>query len=253
MENKKSLSMILILVISTHLYLFAQLKVEEEPIVVAPKATNTKEQINLKNVILKKQEVKRVEKPIEKKLEKVVKKEIKKPLPKTESTNIIKSEKKKRKKKIDKKVHKKEIKKIKEPIEKVVKAEPIKEVSKEKVIEKTISQKVETKKEEINPEVLKSVENEYLHKLKKIIEKNKTYPNSAKRLNQTGKVYLSFTIEKNGNIANVFISKNSQFNRLNEATAQIMSKIQKFEPIPKELNKSKWEITVPVIYQIVRS
>lgn len=240
MEHKKSLLLIFVLVISAHIYLFAQLKMQEEETIVAPKPTNSTKQINLKNVVLKKQEVKPVEEPVKK----IVHEEIKKKLPKTESKNIVKTveKKKKKKKKIEKIVEKK-----------ITPPEPVKEITKEKVVEQIASSKAVEIKKEFNPEVLKAIENEYLHKLKKLIEKNKKYPNSAKRLNQTGKVYLSFTIHKNGKIENVFISKNSKFQRLNDATIEIMSNIPKFEPIPNELNKTKWEITVPVSYQILRS
>lgn len=238
MEHKKSLLLIFVLVISAHIYLFAQLKMQEEEKIVAPKPTNSTKQINLKNVVLKKQEVKPVQEPVKK----IVHEEIKKKLPKTQSKNIVKTVEKKKKNKIEKIVEKK-----------ITPLEPIKEIAKEKVIEQIASNKAVEIKKEFNPEVLKAIENEYLHKLKKLIEKNKKYPNSAKRLNQTGKVYLSFTIHKNGKIENVFISKNSKFQRLNDATIEIMSNIPIFEPIPNELNKTKWEITVPVSYQILRS
>ena len=242
MENKKSLFMVLILVISTHIYLFAQLKLEKEPIIVAPKPTNPNKQINLKNVVLKKQEIKPVEKPIEK----IVKEKVKKKLPQTKSKNIVKTVKKKKHKKLKKK------KRVK-PIEKIVKAEP-KKIFKEKIVEKAVTKKiVEVKEKQVTAETLKAIENEYLLKLRRLIEKNKTYPNSAKRLKQMGKVYISFTIHKNGIIDDVQISKKSNFRKLNKAAAEIMSKIQKFEPIPNELKKSNWSITVPIVYQIIRS
>jgi len=237
MEHKKSLSTILILVISAHIYLFAQLKVQEEQTVVAPKPTKSNVQINLKNVVLKKQEIK----PIKQTIKKVEKKKIKKKLPKTQSKNIVKTVKKEKKKT------------IKKPAKKIVKTKPTKEIFKEKVVEQITTKAAEIKKEQIPVETLKAIENKYLLKLKRLIEKNKTYPNSAKRLRQMGKVYLSFTILKNGKISNVQITKNSNFKKLNKAALEIMAKIQKFEPIPNELNKSTWNITVPVVYQIIRS
>lgn len=241
MEMKKSFLIIMLLVISTHIYLFAQLKTQENKIVVAPKPTNQVKQINLKNVVLKKQEIK----PVEEVIKKIEKEEIKKKLPKTQSKNIIKTVEKKRKKK------QKKVEKIIEKKPELIK--PIKEVAKKKVVEQVIKTKPAQIKEEVNPDVLKAIENEYLLKLRKLIEENKRYPNSAKRLNQTGKVYLSFTISKNGEIKNVFISKDSKFKKLNDATKEIMTKIKSFEPIPNKLNKTYWDITVPVIYQIIRS
>ncbi|GGD34413.1 hypothetical protein GCM10012288_05480 [Malaciobacter pacificus] len=248
MERKKSFLIILILIVSAHVYLFAQLKVEEPKTIVAPKPSSSAA-IKLNNVVIKKQEVK----PKPKKVEKVVVKKkpiIKKKLPKTKSKNIVKEVKKKVKKK---KIVKKKIeKKVEKPVEKPVKKPEPKKVFEKEQVPQEVSQKAQ-KSEKINPKVLKAVENEYLLKLKRLIDKNKKYPKAAKRLNQTGKVYLSFTIGKNGEIKNVRISKNSIYSRLNKAAIEILTKIKKFEPIPKELNKNSWDITVPVAYQIVRS
>ena len=217
---------------------------------IAPKPTSKSVQIKLNKVVIKKQEIKPEQKIEE--IKKVVKKEIiKKKLIKTKSKNIIKKEKKHYKKKvIKKKVVKKKV------IKKVVKKTPVekpKKVFKEVVKQQMPTVKVEEKSKEVNKKVLNSVKNNYLSKLQRLIEKNKRYPKSAKRLKQMGKVYLSFTIGKNGEIRNVKISKNSKYKRLNKATMEIMSNIKKFDPIPKELNKSSWDITVPVVYQIVRN
>ena len=103
MENKKSLLLIFTIVISAHIYLFAQLKIKEEEKIVAAKPTNNTKQINLKNVVLKKQEIKLVQEPIKK----IVHEEIKKKLPKTQSKNIVKKVEEKKKKKIEKIVEKK--------------------------------------------------------------------------------------------------------------------------------------------------
>ena len=87
---------------------------------------------------------------------------------------------------------------------------------------KETTQKVEEQKTEVVPQPVKSVENapvapkvdtnelenieaQYLSKLRSQIEKNKVYPNSAKRLNQNGKVYVTFIISKDGQIINIKI------------------------------------------------
>jgi len=238
MEKKKSLLIIFILVICTHIYLFAQLNIEEKKNIVAPKPTNSNTQIKLNKVVLKKQEIKKVE--VKKEVKKI-KEPVRKKLHKTKSKNIIKHTKKK-----------KFIKKEK-PIKKLVHKKRPKKVFKEKIVERKVQQKIKHKTKNINLDRLKAIENEYLLKLKRIIEKNKVYPKSAKRLNQTGKVYLNFTIAKNGNIQNISIIEKSKYKRLNKAAMEIINKIKQFEPIPEELHKSSWNITVPVLYQIIRS
>ena len=236
MENKKSLLIILMLIISAHLLLFANLVVEEKIVVVENKPSINISKINLQNVVIKKPEPKPepiVEKVIEKPLE------IIKPLPKTKSENIIKHEEKKEKKVIQEKPLQK-VEEIKTP-------EPMKPQIQEQSSQENIQ------KEVVDLNKIEALENEYLSKLRYLIEKNKIYPNSAKRLNQMGKVHLSFVISKDGQIKNAKIVKDSSFKRLDEAALEILSKINKFEPIPEKLNKNSWEITVPIIYEITRS
>ena len=236
MENKKSLLIILMLIISAHLLLFANLVVEEKIVVVENKPSINISKINLQNVVIKKPEPKPepiVEKVIEKPLE------IIKPLPKTKSENIIKHEEKKQKKVIQEKPLQK--------VEEVKTLEPMKPQIQEQSSQENIQ------KEVVDLNKIEALENEYLSKLRYLIEKNKIYPNSAKRLNQMGKVHLSFVISKDGQIKNAKIVKDSSFKRLDEAALEILSKINKFEPIPEKLNKNSWEITVPIIYEITRS
>lgn len=237
MEKKKSLLIILILVICTHIYLFAQLNIKEKKKIVAPKPTNSNTQIKLNKIILKKQEIKKVEVKKEIKKKEIVRKK----LQKTNSKNIIKHTEKK-------KFIKKET-----PVKKIVHKKEPEKIYEKKVVEHKIQQKIKNKTKEIDLNRLKAIENEYLLKLKELIEKNKVYPNSAKKLNQTGKVYLNFTIAKNGSIENIVIMEKSKYRRLNKAAIEIINKIKQFEPIPDELHKSSWNITVPILYQIIRS
>ncbi|QKF66151.1 energy transduction protein TonB [Arcobacter venerupis] len=232
MENKKSLLVILTLTISAHLLLFANLKVEEEVEQQAkPLPQITK--INLQNVVIKKPE------PV---VEPIVEKPVEiKPLPKTESTNKIKEVKKKDFPKKEKKVEKK-IEEIKEVKQEINNAVPQMNTSDIKSVEK-----------DIDPSLKDALENEYLAKIRMIIEKNKIYPKSAKRLNQMGKVNVCFVISKDGHIQDIKVVKKSSFERLDEAAIEILTKINSFEPIPEKLNKNSWEITVPIVYQITRS
>ena len=236
MENKKSLLIILMLIISAHLLLFANLVVEEKIVVVENKPSINISKINLQNVVIKKPEPKPepiVEKVIEKPLE------IIKPLPKTKSENIIKHEEKKEKKVIQEKPLQK--------VEEVKTLEPMKPQIQEQSSQENIQ------KEVVDLNKIEALENEYLSKLRYLIEKNKIYPQSAKRLNQMGKVHVCFVISKDGQIKDVKVVKDSNYKRLNEAALEILAKINRFEPIPEKLNKNSWEITVPIVYQITRS
>ena len=243
MENKKSLLIIFTLIISAHLLLFANLDLEEKVVVAQNKPAVNISKINLKNVVIKKPEPK-----VEPVVEPIVEKIIEKPLPETKSKNIVKQEKKKEKKiKEVKKIEKKVLKEVEKTQEVKVeqKAEP--------QVQELASKEVLKQKDTIDPSQIEALEDEYLSKLRYLIEKNKIYPQSAKRLNQMGKVHVCFVISKDGQIKDVKVVKDSNYKRLNEAALEILAKINRFEPIPEKLNKNSWEITVPIVYQITRS
>ena len=157
-------------------------------------------------------------------------------------------------KKVEKKIVKQE-----KPIEKIVEKPAPKVVEKENEnIEKMAvaeQNEISTKQESIiqsnsNNERNKNLESEYLAKVQAKIEKNKVYPKVAKRLNQTGKVIVSFDILKDGKITNIKIIHKSKFEKLDEASIELLRNIGFFEAIPNELNKTVWNIQIPINYQI---
>lgn len=149
---------------------------------------------------------------------------------------------------------------VTEPIiEKIVEKPAPKVVEKENEnIEKMAvaeQNEISTKQESIiqsnsNNERNKNLESEYLAKVKNKIEKNKVYPKVAKRLNQTGKVIVSFDILKDGKVTNIKIINKSKFEKLDEASIELLTNIGFFEAIPNELNKTVWNIQIPINYQI---
>ena len=95
-----------------------------------------------------------------------------------------------------------------------------------------------------------SVKFDFYSFLRKSREKNKVYPKVAKRLNQTGKVIVSFDILKDGKVTNIKIINKSKFEKLDEASIELLTNIGFFEAIPNELNKTVWNIQIPINYQI---
>ena len=200
--------------------------------------------ISLNSVAI--QKVEEVTKELEKEIvtEPIIEKIVEKPAPK-----VIEKP-----KKVEKKIVKQE-----KQIEKVVEKTPEKVVEKESEnIEKMAvaeQNEISTKQESIiqsnsNNERNKNLESEYLAKVKNKIEKNKVYPKVAKRLNQTGKVIVSFDILKDGKITNIKIIHKSKFEKLDEASIELLTNIGFFEAIPNELNKTVWNIQIPINYQI---
>ena len=200
--------------------------------------------ISLNSVAI--QKVEEVTKELEKEIvpEPIIEKIVEKPAPK-----VIEKP-----KKVEKKIVKQE-----KQIKKVVEKTPEKVVEKESEnIEKMAvaeQNEISTKQESIiqsnsNNERNKNLESEYLAKVQAKIEKNKVYPKVAKRLNQTGKVIVSFDILKDGKITNIKIIDKSKFEKLDEASIELLRNIGFFEAIPNELNKTVWNIQIPINYQI---
>ena len=178
--------------------------------------------ISLNSVAI--QKVEEVTKEIEKEIvtEPIIEKIVEKPAPK-----VIEKP-----KKVEKKIVKQE-----KQIEKVVEKTPEKivEQATENIEKMHVAEQNETSQkqqssiqENSNNEKNRNLESEYLAKVKNKIEKNKVYPKVAKRLNQTGKVIVSFDILKDGKVTNIGF----------------------FEAIPNELNKTVWNIQIPINYQI---
>lgn len=188
--------------------------------------------ISLNSVAI--QKVEEVTKEIEKEIvtEPIIEKIVEKPAPK-----VIEKP-----KKVEKKIVKQE-----KQIEKVVEKTPEKivEQATENIEKMHVAEQNETSQkqqssiqENSNNEKNKNLESEYLAKVKNKIEKNKVYPKVAKRLNQTGKVIVSFDILKDGKVTNIKIINKSKFEKLDEASIELLTNIGFFEAIPNELNKT---------------
>ena len=212
---------------------------------IEPKKEETITKISLNSISIQKVQEKKVESIVEQKPEPIVEKIIEKP----EQKKLVEKP-----KNVEKIVQKQKI--IEKP------KQELKPKQEEKVIEETknIIQEnpvvTETIKKEIpieqtlNKAQINSIEDTYLSKVKAKIEKNKVYPKIAKKLNQSGKVLVSFDILKDGKVINIRIIQNSKFEKLDEASIELLTKIGFFEAIPNELNKTVWNIQIPINYQI---
>jgi len=132
------------------------------------------------------------------------------------------------------------------PIKKPKEPEKLHKVIEEEVVENNFIEPIQS----VSTAQMQNLENSYLSKVQEKVEKYKEYPRNAERLHQTGKVEVSFDILKSGHIQNVKIVKNSKFEKLDEATLKLLLKIAVFDPIPDDLDRTVWNITIPVAYDI---
>lgn len=190
--------------------------------------------------------VEKVEEPIKEEKKEEQKEEIVEKIVETPTPKVIEKP-----KKVEKKIVKKE-KEIKEVVEKVVE-KPIENIEKTEQVakEETTFKQESSTLSSSNVQKNQNLESEYLAKVQAKIEKNKIYPKAAKRLNQTGKVVVSFDILKDGKVTNIRIIHKSRFEKLDDASIELLTNIGFFEAIPNELNRTVWEnIQIPINYQI---
>ena len=97
---------------------------------------------------------------------------------------------------------------------------------------------------------IKMVTRTYLRSLKKQLEQIKDYPATAKRLKQEGTVRVRFTILADGKIEQIEVSESSRYSSLDNSALEAVTKMEKFQPIPKLLEKERWRIEIPIQYKL---
>ena len=95
-------------------------------------------------------------------------------------------------------------------------------------------------------------ETSYRNMVRSLIEKKKFYPARARRNRSTGKVRVSFTLQRDGSIANLRISHSSGVGALDQAAKKAVQKVGRFPPFPKASTRARWEFTVPLHYRLPR-
>lgn len=203
---------------------------------IEPKKEEIITKISLNNISIQKIQEKKEEPIVEQKPKPAVEKIIEKP------KNIEKIVQKQ-------KIIEKPIKEIKSNQEEKVLEETKNIVQENPVVAETITKEIPIE-QTLNKTQIQNIEDAYLSKVKAKIEKNKVYPKIAKKLNQTGKVLVSFDILKDGKVTNIKIINKSKFEKLDEASIELLTNIGFFEAIPNELNKTVWNIQIPINYQI---
>jgi periplasmic protein TonB len=81
--------------------------------------------------------------------------------------------------------------------------------------------------------------------IKKIIEKNLSYPPRAQRMGWTGRVVVSFNVAKNGHVLDIRVVKGTGYELLDSNLVETIRKVEPFPrpPIPVTLS-------IPIVYEI---
>ena len=88
----------------------------------------------------------------------------------------------------------------------------------------------------------------YKYELRLFLESRKIYPESAKRLRQTGTVIIEFKVSPAGTLTDVNVSQASKSEVLNRAALDLVKRASSFKPFPKELQLSELQLKLPIEY-----
>lgn len=174
-------------------------------------------------------------------------------------------------------VLKKEPKPIAKPVvKKVVKPKVIeKKVVEKKIIEKKVIKQELVQKTEVTKEIVKKVavakpvevieptvvektpvvpvfdaqmKTSFIAGLYSMLDEKKSYPKMAKRRKLEGVSEVSFTINKDGSIKDVFLSKSSGHKILDKAALKILHSIEFYKPIPDAVSLASLNLNIPIKY-----
>lgn len=93
-----------------------------------------------------------------------------------------------------------------------------------------------------------SPEQRYLYEIKKLLERRKRYPVLARKMGQTGKVTMRFTLGQDGSLLTSEIVEKTPYESLNQAAHDLVKGIHGMKPFPNEIQRTSWSITVPIEY-----
>ncbi|QDK36801.1 energy transducer TonB [Bdellovibrio sp. NC01] len=90
----------------------------------------------------------------------------------------------------------------------------------------------------------------YLFELHVLIEGRKIYPALSKRLRESGKVTVQFTVNKDGAIQDVMVKNPSHFERLNSAASELINGIKRYKPLPAGFEGDQAKLEIPIEYSL---
>jgi protein TonB len=98
-----------------------------------------------------------------------------------------------------------------------------------------------------NGEIVSALER-YKYELRLFLDSRKIYPETARRLSQTGTVVVRFKIAANGEIADVILEKPAGSEVLNKAALDLVKRAEKFKPLPQETKLQELKLSFPIEY-----
>jgi protein TonB len=95
-----------------------------------------------------------------------------------------------------------------------------------------------------------AMELRYLEELREAIMLHRQYPSRARRKHQEGTATIAFILRKDGRIEQTHIEGSSGYKTLDSAALRAVVKLGKFDPIPQELQRDDWPLSVSLQFTL---
>ncbi len=103
----------------------------------------------------------------------------------------------------------------------------------------------------IDPGLIVSVEQAYKTALQAEIARHRSYPRIARRLRQEGTVEVGFVVLADGRLTEIELVDSSGYELLDHAALQAVRGVRQFRPIPSELARKRWNLSVPLNFRLL--
>jgi protein TonB len=101
------------------------------------------------------------------------------------------------------------------------------------------------------PGLIASIEQAYKTALQAEIARHRSYPLMARRLRQEGTVAVGFVVQADGRLTAIELLESSGHRLLDEAALAAVREVARFRPIPEELNRQDWPLSVPLNFRLL--
>lgn len=103
----------------------------------------------------------------------------------------------------------------------------------------------------IDPGLIASIEQAYKSALQAEIARHRSYPHIARRLRQEGTVEIGFVVLADGRLTGIALTDSSGHELLDRAALQAVEDVGRFRPIPAELARERWALSVPLNFRLL--
>jgi len=148
---------------------------------------------------------------------------------------------------------------IKKPIKKIEPIQEIKPIQTTELIykqvinkpiinKKIVKQEVKQKSLPVTPVFNAQKKASFIAGLYELLNEKKYYPKMAKRRKLEGITQISFTLNKDGSVKDVFLHQSSGHKILDKASLKVVRAIGSYKPIPDTVSMASLHLNIPIKY-----